>query len=240
MPVDEEGWWVVERARWVRSRVVARSRPGAWIVDVGSGGGGMFDGADLADRVVVNVDSHPWDTWRPRPGVHYVIASADALPFRDHAFDLVGSFDVLEHLPDDALGLSEQARVLADGGVVITAVPADRRLWSVHDDAVGHHRRYSSASFRSPATAAGLRVERSTHFFSFLWLPAFVTRRRAIRKGEPGNGAGRLARVLRTAIGACCRAERWVLGRVDVPFGTSLWFESTPADAPGSTSSPAG
>jgi 2-polyprenyl-3-methyl-5-hydroxy-6-metoxy-1,4-benzoquinol methylase len=228
MPSDESGWWETERSRWIRERVAALTRPGAVVADVGCGRGMMLTGSARDGRVVVNVDSHRWDSWQPHPGVHYVVADADALPFRDAAFDLVGSFDVLEHLTDDHAGLHEQVRVVQPHGRVVTAVPADPRLWSVHDEAVGHQRRYDVQAFHRLATACGLIVSRSTHFFSFLWLPARLTRRRRIRSSEPGTGAGLVARTVRRGVALCCLAERRFLRRWSIPVGTSLWFESAP------------
>jgi SAM-dependent methyltransferase len=225
MPSDAAGWWEVERAKWIRSRIAALTQGAATVADVGCGRGAIVGDETMAPRTVVNVDSHRWANWETRPGVHYVLATADALPFRDGAFDLVGSFDVLEHLSDDRHGLSEQARIVRPGGAVVSAVPADPRLWSVHDEAVGHHRRYTADTFRKLAAACGLAVERATHFFSFLWLPARMTRRRALRQSEPGNGGGLISRTLGSSVALLSGGERRVLRRRDVPFGTSLWVE---------------
>ena len=184
----------------------------------------------LADRIVVNVDSYHWNNWTARPGVQYVVAVADALPFHDGAFDLVGSFDVLEHLADDDLALREQTRLVRTDGNVVSAVPADPRLWSTHDEAVGHHRRYEKTTFEALASKSGLIVTNATHFFSFLWLPAFLTRRWT-RSTRAGYRLGPLARGLRRLIVLYCAGERWFLRRWHLPVGTSLWFESHPARA---------
>lgn len=45
------------------------------------------------------------------------------LSFADQSFDLIGSFDVLEHVPDYPLALSEFRRVLRDGGQLLLTVP---------------------------------------------------------------------------------------------------------------------
>ncbi len=173
MPSDEEGWWEVERARWIRSRVAALTAGGSLVLDVGCGRGTMLGNGAMGGRVVVNVDSHRWSEWVAKPSVHYVVAAADALPFGAGSFDLVGSFDVLEHLPNDGASLREQARVVRESGHVVAAVPADPRLWSAHDVAVGHLRRYDRSTFAAEASGAGLAISRSTGFFSFLWPPAF-------------------------------------------------------------------
>ena len=170
------------------------------VADVGCGRGWLL-GAAALDVTIVNIDSYVWPEWALSQHVLHVCASADALPFRDGTFDVVGSFDVLEHLPDDEAALGEQRRVVRPNGRVVVAVPADRRLWSPHDDAVGHFRRYDVPELRALADRSGLRVERCTRFFSFLWLPAWLGRNRATRPAEPGNGKGVVGALVRGTVG---------------------------------------
>jgi len=225
MPSAESGWWERERAQFIRKRVLAQSREGDLVVDIGCGRGTMFDGQIGQERVAVCVDSHIWPEWSQRTGF-FVCAAADRLPFRDGVFSVVGSFDVIEHLDDDIAALREQARVVRSDGVVACAVPSDQRLWSHHDDAVGHKRRYSRSSLISAARSAALVPTSVTHFYSFLWLPAWLTRGSSLRTSEPGGGDSLSARVMQTLVTAACRLERRILRRFSLPFGTSLWMES--------------
>jgi SAM-dependent methyltransferase len=224
MPSSESGWWEEERAKLVAERITDLVGHSAVIADVGCGRGTMLREPTFDEHVVVRVDSHLWDEWRERPGP-YVCAAAHALPFRDGTFDVVGSFDVLEHLADDEAALREQRRVTRAGGHVVAAVPADRRLWSAHDEAVGHHRRYDRAGLRALADRCGLIPTRLSAFYSFLWLPAYALRNRAARTAEPGNDDTVSGRLVRHVIGALSRLERLVIRRVRLPVGTSLWAE---------------
>lgn len=228
MPSQATGWWETERATLIRSRIADLSRPGAVIVDVGCGRSDMLDHPDLADRVRVNVDSHIWDEWRGRDDMLFVAARADALPFRDGAFELVGSFDVLEHIPDDTTALREQRRVAKPTAAVVAAVPADPRLWSAHDEAVGHQRRYTLSSFDRLARAADLDVHRRSYFYTFLWPPAWLTRKSTLRTAEPAKGDGIVSRAVRLLIGALAAGERCLMRRFTLPIGTSAWFEMGP------------
>jgi hypothetical protein len=72
---------------------------------------------------------------------------------------MVVAFDVLEHIEEDYLATGEIHRVLEPGGGVLIAVPADMRLWSSHDDAVGHVRRYDRRSLVAVIEKAGLVVD---------------------------------------------------------------------------------
>jgi hypothetical protein len=126
-------------------------------------------------------------------------------------------------------GLTEQRRVLSDRGRMVTAVPADPRLWSAHDEAVGHKRRYTRRTFGELAASCDVVAERSTYFFSFLWLPARVLRGSGLRQKEPGGSPGVFGNIVRRVIGAVCAMERWLLANATLPFGSSLWIESRPA-----------
>src|SRR2546430_14853372 len=91
-------------------------------------------------------------------------------------FDLITCLDVIEHPPDDRLTLRELRRVCKPGGWLLATVPAYQSLWSLHDEANPHSRRYGRASLRSAATDAGWHVERMTSFNSLLLAPAAAVR----------------------------------------------------------------
>lgn len=63
-------------------------------------------------------------------------------------FDLVVCFDVLEHIEDDQKAISEICRVLKSGGIFVFSVPAFQLLYSSHDKALEHKRRYVPSQIR--------------------------------------------------------------------------------------------
>jgi 2-polyprenyl-3-methyl-5-hydroxy-6-metoxy-1,4-benzoquinol methylase len=74
-------------------------------------------------------------------------------------FDTVVCVNVLEHIHDDVHALSLFREVVAAaGGRVLIFVPAIQRIYSPHDAALGHHRRYSKRALRAAFAAAGLDV----------------------------------------------------------------------------------
>ena len=109
------------------------------------------------------------------------------MPFDDESFDVATLLDVLEHLDDDRLALRELRRVVKRGGYLLVTVPAYPRLWSPHDVANEHRRRYRRRTLLSAARAAGWRPRRIT-FFNSILLPPIAARRlwqRArVRDGE--------------------------------------------------------
>jgi SAM-dependent methyltransferase len=101
---------------------------------------------------------------------------ARAIPF-EQEFDLVGAFDVLEHIPEDTLALSQLYRALKPGGGLLISVPQHPELWSVVDTYSHHQRRYTEQELTQKVTDAGFKVLDTTSFVSIL-LPAMLISRR--------------------------------------------------------------
>ena len=76
------------------------------------------------------------------------IADACDLPYEDNFFDIVVSFDVFEHIENDTKAVSEVYRTLKKGGALVYSVPAGPNLFSSHDVALEHFRRYDKKMVR--------------------------------------------------------------------------------------------
>ena len=74
-----------------------------------------------------------------------VQADAQELPFANSSIDVIIALDVLEHLENDSGSMLEVARVLNKDGIFIFNTPALMQLFSYHDLAFHHFRRYSAA-----------------------------------------------------------------------------------------------
>ncbi|HZT23488.1 MAG TPA: class I SAM-dependent methyltransferase [Verrucomicrobiae bacterium] len=92
------------------------------------------------------------------------VGEITALPFSDQEFDLVGAFDVVEHVRDDRRVLGELSRVLRNDGMLIFSVPLHASLWSDFDDWVGHVRRYEPSALAALLEEHHLVVEKSAAF----------------------------------------------------------------------------
>ena len=113
------------------------------------------------------------------------IGRLEELPWEDGYFDLITCLDVIEHTPDDRVTLRELRRVCRPGGFLLVTVPAYQGLWSTHDVANHHYRRYSRARLRAAALDAGWRLRRMTSFNGLLLGPAAAVRlaeRRRLRR----------------------------------------------------------
>jgi SAM-dependent methyltransferase len=154
--------------------------------------------------------------------VELIQTDALHLPY-DAEFDVVGAFDVIEHIADDGAAMREMVRaVRPDGGLILT-VPQHRFLWSPFDDYVRHHRRYSRAEMLRLLEGAGCEVVYATSFVSLL-LPAMFLAR-MVRRARPDDPlsefhvSGWMNRVGRSVL----TTERWLIRRgVSFPAGGSL------------------
>lgn len=101
--------------------------------------------------------------------------SALAIPY-DSEFDVIGAFDVLEHLDDDRGAMAQMFQAVRPGGGVLITVPQHRFLWSAVDDHSCHKRRYSRRELADKLTSVGFAIEHMTSFVSLL-LPVMLLQR---------------------------------------------------------------
>jgi SAM-dependent methyltransferase len=216
-------WW---RAReHVLLATLRELRPTAgWssILDVGCGDGLFFDqlaqfanffeGVE-ADSGLVRAEG-PW-----RQRIHVG-------PFESFGhgrrYGLVLMLDVLEHLTNPASALQHALSLLEPEGRIVITVPAFRSLWTSHDDFNQHVTRFTRRSFAHVASAASMHIETSRYFFYWTCAGKLAQRlqeRVTSARPEP-------ARVppawLNASLFALCRAEQKLLGRLHLPFGSSL------------------
>lgn len=135
------------------------------------------------------------------PGAALFQMDARRIPFRDH-FDLIGAFDVIEHIEDDEAVLAEVHKALRPGGGILLTVPQHAWLWSPVDVFAGHARRYRRKDLVEKLERAGFEILTATSFVTgllpLMFLSRFLKRNQAtaepeLRVGRLQNGAGKLA-----------------------------------------------
>jgi SAM-dependent methyltransferase len=161
---------------------------------------------------------------RRLPGAELVQLDARELPY-DQEFDAVGSFDVIEHIPEDELALARMHRSLRPGGTLVLTVPQHPWLWSKMDENAHHQRRYRRRELVEKVGRAGFEIERVTSFVSLL-LPAMVASRflERVRKRNY-DPAAELSppKVLDRPMRAVLKAETAMIRKgISFPAGGSL------------------
>lgn len=180
--LEDSHWWYAARRRLLHARF-ANETPGT-VLDVGAAGGG--NGRVLRDlgwRVIAAEYSDFGLSVARSRGLAAIRADARRLPLRDSSVDAVIAMDVLEHIDDDETAASEIARVLRPGGTAFITVPADPKLWSAHDVALSHVRRYTRESLLDVIIGSGLQVV-EIRSWNVLLRPAVVLRRKLSRGAE--------------------------------------------------------
>ena len=202
--LEDTHWWYAERrhilATWLKGRTPGRA------LDIGAAGGGNT-------RVLRDMG------WKASPleygpegaevcherGLPVMRADATMLPLADASLDIVTAFDVLEHLEDDDACVREVRRVLKPGGAFLVAVPCDPKLWSAHDDAVDHVRRYTRQTLHEVLERDGMQLVSMTSW-NVLLRPVVKMR----RKKSSGSDLDDMHPVVNLGLKAIVAAERYL------------------------------
>jgi SAM-dependent methyltransferase len=152
-----------------------------------------------------------------------------------HEFDIIGLFDVLEHLPDDRRVLNDLKRMLRDDGVLVLTAPAHSALWSYFDEASRHCRRYRPDDLNRKLIEAGYKIEYTTQFMMSLWPLVWIRRHlssldRRVSTQQNGRSAEELAvqelhvtPIINEALSQFLNIEgHWLASGHTLPLGTSL------------------
>jgi 2-polyprenyl-3-methyl-5-hydroxy-6-metoxy-1,4-benzoquinol methylase len=134
--------------------------------------------------------------------------------------DVVVMHDVLEHIEDEAAAVDALCRLVDAKGTLIVSVPALQSLFGMHDERLGHFRRYDRRSLRR-AFGSRLHIERM-RYFGFSLIPVTLAYSRLLRRPYPTDAAAGPS-LIGKAFGVVCRVE----SRVPAVLGTSLICEAT-------------
>ena len=109
-----------------------------------------------------------------------MIGSAENLPIQHSTYDVILALDIIEHIENDNLVLSEIFRALKTDGALVVFVPAYQFLWSFQDDISHHKRRYDANDLKYKIMQAGFEIKKLSYVNSFLfpvvWLGRHVLR----------------------------------------------------------------
>ena len=224
--LDAKHWWFTARRRILDGVIERIVRPpaDARILELGAGTGhnlamlsrfGKVEASEL-DPVARGIASERLG----RPVVE--AALPDISMFPDGAYDLVALLDVLEHVPDDKNSLLAIYNLLRPGGALLLTVPINPWMWSAHDVAHHHHRRYRASEIRKLAKDAGYSIELLSPFNSLLFPPIAAVRLLGRLTGKDDSDDAMPSPLVNKTLDTVFGLERGLIGRVPMPFGVSL------------------
>lgn len=223
--LERNHWWY-RGTRSVYRTLLRRfvARPAGLVLDIGCGTGGNLVLLSDWGRVV------GVDPWRPAlemagSAAALVAGTAEKLPFQDGAFGLVAMLGVIEHVADDVGMLREARRVCRPDGTILLLTSAFMFLWSQHDEANHHVRRYTASELRRKAQSVGLRVRCLSYQNAFLFpvaAPVRLLQRLLPPRGEPHLDMFPVPDPFNTALAGLLALEGWLMQWVGLPFGVSL------------------
>lgn len=225
--LDQRHWWYRARRQIIADLIERQGDlpSGAKILEIGCGTGhnlsmlagfGHVEGLELDEearaisekRLGRKVMSSPLPELADVPDRHY---------------DLIGAFDVIEHIEDDKAALASIATKLKPGAKFLMTVPAHQWMWTAHDVANHHKRRYSKRRLRQLVEGSPLKLERLGYFNSFLF-PLAVAERTASKLRRKENADVKLPPApLNAMLEKVFAAERHFVGRLPLPPGLSLF-----------------
>ncbi|HWP65717.1 MAG TPA: class I SAM-dependent methyltransferase [Candidatus Limnocylindria bacterium] len=232
--LEDTHWWFVGKRILVASAL--GSVAGGRALDVGCGTGRLVTELGRRWRCYGTDVSRTALAHSLRRGCDGLVnAAAERLPFRAGSFVLVTALDVIEHADDDRAVLAEICRVLVRDGTLVVSVPAVPALWSAHDVALGHRRRYTRRTLRAALESAGFIVVSMSYTNTAIFpIAAAVRLLSRLRPPAPGSESDMfpVPAPLNRFLIALYRIEAMLIRHVSLPIGVSLLAVAKRSDAP--------
>lgn len=223
---EDNHWWFIAR-RIIIGKVLKNyfaGRRNATILEIGCGSGGNLELLSNFGKVhAMELDEYCIEIANKRNICQVKRGSLpDNLPFNEK-FDLICMFDVLEHIEDDLEAVKAVSERLSVGGMLLITVPAYGFLWSSHDVALNHKRRYIKKRLLDIVSNSGLRAVYSTYFNTFLMPVVLLVRlfnnfMKKSRSDDLKTNTG----VVNKFLSWIFSSEKILIPSSSLPFGVSI------------------
>lgn len=216
--VEEEYFWFLIRRKWIFNKISKFAKPPAKVLEIGCGTGNVSSFLSQKGYTVTGCELYHEAIDMAWPGFLRVRGDANSLPFKDNSFDIVGLFDVIEHVENDITPIKEAFRVVREGGIIAVTVPANKKLWSYIDERSLHKRRYSREMLRQVFSEARLPPLLLEYMFMSLYWPIKYSR----GKNKDINSQFKINRFINALLKWVFNMERLASRVLSIPIGTSI------------------
>lgn len=233
---EERHFWFVARNKVIRAlaRKALAGIDAPTILEVGCGTGNVLQTLEkeFPTAHLTGMDLFSEGLRFAHQRTHCGLVQADlAVPPLKIKFDLIGMFDVLEHIKEDQANIRQIYHLVKPGGLFMVTVPADPRLWSYFDLASHHVRRYTLESLRDTILQAGFVEEFLSPYIAITY-PAIWLGRKVVdttitsqdmQVQELAEKEFRIIPVINEIVCAILSLEAaWLSEGQKLPFGSSL------------------
>lgn len=226
--LERSNFWFKARTNLIKWALIHHAPKAKSFLEVGCGTGFVMAAIRQANQQIAITGSELFSEGLEIAAArveaaNFIQADARALPYFEE-FDVVGIFDVLEHIRDDEGVLNQIHKTLKKNGILILTVPQHPWLWSPADELACHVRRYTCDDLEQKLTAQGFDILRSTSFVTTL-LPAMVLSRAIARHNPPTYSAScelKISAPLNQILYACLELEGAMIRMgINFPIGGS-------------------
>lgn len=225
--MDQRHWWYRARREVLAALIAREANPpaDAQILEIGCGTGHNLEMLGKFGRVdALELDDEARSLAEKRLGRSVMSAPLPKLAgVPQKHYDLVGAFDVIEHIDDDSAALASIAKRLKPGGKFVMTVPAHQWMWSAHDVANHHKRRYSKKGLRQLIDASPMKLDRIGYFNSLLFPLAVAERLASKARGKEDANLSLPPSAINKAFETAFAAERHLVARLPMTPGLSLF-----------------
>lgn len=174
--LKRDDFWSRHRASLIIESIISMNQQVIW--ELGGGDGRV--GLQIAEAGIGVISVEPLYEGCAKVakmGLPVFSGVLSDLNLPDNSLQSVGFFDVLEHIEDDREFLKFLHSKLSTRGLIFLTVPAHKWLFSQHDLALGHFRRYDKRNLSKILNECGFEVLINVSVFQILVIPALILRR---------------------------------------------------------------
>jgi SAM-dependent methyltransferase len=215
--LQENSFWFKKRNQLIQDMILRYFPNRNNVLEIGCGSGYVLSGIRAVlpcaklTATEIYVNGLYYAAKKVSQPAEFLQVDARYLPFKNE-FDLIGAFDVLEHIEEDKLVIKSIHQALKPGGGLILTVPQHPWLWSITDDIACHKRRYKRKQLSLLLRQEGFEILINTSFMFFL-LPIMLIQRVIGNKTKDYDPAKELSlpKTLNKIFGILLECERRII-----------------------------
>tara|TARA_Y100000310_G_scaffold345660_2_gene467873 strand:- start:1804 stop:2496 length:693 start_codon:yes stop_codon:yes gene_type:complete len=136
---------------------------------------------------------------------------------KEQSFDMIVCADVMEHIENEKLALTNLLKLLKKNGILIFTAPAYQKFYGIHDKKIGHFRRYDKSDIKRIAEEHNLKTIRTRHLVSLI-LPLFIIAQRTKKSESLYENKSELEKKIIPLLNLFCEIDE----RLNLPFGICI------------------